>query len=144
MKKLRKAQCPYCGRKVGVFSAWLLKTQGEYRCPKCGGYSNIRQDSAVYLIAAGAVLLSALFFMIHVFFVKGTNWLSMFFVFLPFAVFYLVCPFLVRLQKPAPRHRPPQKDGYGNAQPPLQNNPGQGKDPLNMERTIVMDALQKR
>ena len=34
-------RCPYCKKRVNLIRTWSLKRQGEYRCPRCGGISNI-------------------------------------------------------------------------------------------------------
>jgi DNA-directed RNA polymerase subunit RPC12/RpoP len=137
MKKLRRVQCPYCGRKVGLANAWLLKTQGEYRCPKCGRCSNVRQDRLIYLTAAAAVVLSALFFVVHVLLFQTASLWSFLLVIFPFFAFYLLCPFLVRLTKPEPRRRPPQGTG---PQPGVRRE----NTPPGMEQTVMMDFIPKR
>lgn len=145
MKRFRKAQCPYCGRKVGFASAWLLKREGEYRCPKCKKCSNVRQDTLVYLIAAAAVLLSAIFFVIEILFVKNINLPGLILVFAPFLVFYLLCPLLVRLKRLEPRRRPPADlADTRHVELPQEAPAGQENRPLSMQNTIVMDSLFRR
>lgn len=143
MKKFRKAECPYCGKKVGVFNAWILKTQGEYKCPKCGAYSNIEMDSAVYLLAVFAAVLSALFFVAHMLLIKVFSILSLVLVPSPFLLFFILSGFLVRLRKPVVRKKPPA--GQQRQRPPV---PPQNSVPVepqkeDMERTIVIDYLKK-
>jgi endogenous inhibitor of DNA gyrase (YacG/DUF329 family) len=143
MKKLRKASCPYCGRKVGIFRSFLLKTQGEYHCPKCGAYSNIRLDSAIYLFAALAALLSVIFFGVHLLLIRNFSWLSLFLVSFPFLLFYIFSPFLVRLQKPVPKHPAAGRNNIREAAPKRENDSDR-KNGENMERTIVMDGIKNR
>lgn len=143
MKKFRKTQCPYCGRKIGVIRAWILKTQGEYRCPKCGGISNIELDSAIYLLAVFAAVLSAVFFLLHYLLVRNFSWMSLILVAAPFILFFLLSPFLVRLRKPVIRRRPPTQPQ--EQRPPVnsQGRETENKESNNMEHTIVMDYFKK-
>lgn len=144
MKRFRKAQCPYCGRKVGFASAWLLKREGEYRCPKCKRCSNVRQDNLIYLIAAAAVLLSALFFVIEILFVKNINVPGILLVLVPFLVFYLLCPLLVRLKRLESRRPPEDFADTRHVELPQEAPAGQENRPLSMQHTIVMDSLSRR
>lgn len=144
MKRFRKAQCPYCGRKVGFASAWLLKREGEYRCPKCKRCSNVRQDNLIYLIAAAAVLLSALFFVIEILFVKNINVPGILLVLVPFLVFYLLCPLLVRLKRLESRRPPADLADTRHVELPQEAPAGQENRPLSMQHTIVMDSLSRR
>ena len=34
MKGFRMPVCPYCGKKVDLITTWMLRRQGEYRCPR--------------------------------------------------------------------------------------------------------------
>jgi CXXC-20-CXXC protein len=142
MKKFRKAQCPYCGRKVSLLNSWFLKTQGEYKCPKCGGISNVKMDGAAYLFAALAVVLSGVFFTFYILFIKMFSWTFLVLVLVPFFLFYLISVFLVRLRKPVMKKKPPE--GEKNPQslrPPRQSEIK--KETNNIERTIVMSCLKK-
>lgn len=107
MMKLCKPRCPYCGKKVNYANTWVLKTQGEYLCPKCGGISNIVLDRGVYFLAFLAILASSAFFLLSFLkFLPFDFWLFLL-VILPFFLFFLISVFLVRLKKPGPRRAPP-------------------------------------
>ena len=140
MKKFRKAQCPHCGKKIGVLNAWVLKTQGEYKCPKCGGYSNIQLDSAVYLLAVIAAVLSAIFFIIHFLLIQRFSWISLCLVVFPFLLFFLLSPFLVRLRKPTVRRKEPTEQQ--KPQPPAQEAAVKITEKNDMDKTIVMDYFK--
>lgn len=65
-------RCPYCGKRLGFWEAWLLRTKGEYICPKCGRVSNIKFQKTTYGMAAivsilglGILLLSTLLLQNH-------------------------------------------------------------------------------
>lgn len=105
--KLSKVQCPYCGKKLGLTAAWILRTQGEYHCPDCGAYSNIEMSGGIYLLAVIAAILSAGAFLVQLVLVRSFSWLSLAVVCIPFILFFLASPFFVRLQKPAVRRRRP-------------------------------------
>ncbi len=140
MKKFRKAQCPHCGKKIGILTAWILKTQGEYKCPKCGGYSNIELDRAAYLLAALAAVLSAVFFVVHLLLIKLFSWVSLCLVVAPFILFFLLSPFLVRLRKPTVRKRTPAGQQKQRPPEPESVNIMEQSD---LEKTIVMDYVTK-
>ncbi len=121
MSKFRKPRCPYCGNKIGFFHTMMLKSQGEYLCPKCSGISNIVLDRLLYRLAFFAILTSAVFFLLDLLgFLSLDLWLILL-VLIPFLLFYLVSVFLVRLVKPPARKRPappergsaPRKNGSG-------------------------------
>ena len=63
MKRFGLPACPYCGLKIGPVRTWILKSQGEYQCIRCGGISNIVLHPAVSFLAAAAILISILIFM---------------------------------------------------------------------------------
>jgi len=107
MKKFRKARCPHCGEKLSLLRTWTIKTQGEYKCPKCGGYSNIELDPAVYFFSIGAIVLSGLIYLVWMVAVRTLSLPAILFMLLPYFLFYLLCFFLVRLRKPTVRRKPP-------------------------------------
>ena len=155
MKKFGKTECPYCGRKVGLISAWLLKTQGEYRCPQCGGICNIVMSGGIYGLGAAAILLSVVFFLVHLLLIRLFSWLSLALVCSPFVLFFLLSPLFVRLQTPPVRRRSPNGRKVPAGQrlpaeperrytrvPPEQRGTRPEEDP--MERTIRMEPIGKR
>ncbi len=130
MKKFGKTECPYCGRKVGFAGAWILKTQGEYRCPKCGGISNIVLNKRLYIIAAVAAVLSAILLLVEVLFVPQFSIGSVISVGAPFVLFFFVSPFFVRLVKPVVRKRPTV-------------SPRENAQRQDLDRTRVMNPIKK-
>jgi hypothetical protein len=154
MKNFRKAQCPYCERKLSLLNCWFLKTQGEYKCPKCGGISNIELDSTVILIALLAVLLSGILFAFHLFFVQTFSFTYIFLVFLPFFLFFILSILLVRLRKPAMRKRPPEQvrrphsieppdDDTGMKTYPIEPPDSKEKNAQGNGHTIVMNYVKR-
>ena len=47
--------CPYCKKHVNLVRTWRLKREGEYKCPRCGGISNIYLSPLVYVFAVLAI-----------------------------------------------------------------------------------------
>lgn len=103
MSKLQKPVCPYCGRKVNLITAWKLRRQGEFQCPRCEGFSNIVLDSAVSVTAVIAIAVSALIFVIVRLIWSNFTFFSVILVFAPFLVFYILSPFFVRLRRVRPK-----------------------------------------
>jgi NAD-dependent protein deacetylases, SIR2 family len=130
MQIFKLAQCPYCGRKIGLLKCWILKTQGEYRCPKCGGYSNIVLHPALVFFGMISVLISAAVFLVQILLIREFSLTVLFLVFLPFLLFFLSSPFLVRFKKPVTHRRPPE-DGRGGPriEPPETQNGGYRIEP---------------
>ena len=108
--------CPHCGKMVSLPRTWLLKTEGEYRCPRCGGYSNVRLDPLAPAFGVLAVMASVLIFLAVRFFSGGVTLTSVIYLLIPYVLFFFFSMFLVNLKKPAvkkspapqpPRRRPP-------------------------------------
>ena len=106
MKKFGLPQCPYCGRKVNPFYAWVLRTQGEYICPSCKGVSNIVLSPLAKLLGAGAAIIGIIVFVIALL-DKETD-LPIFYllwIMAPFVLFSILSAFCVQLKKPILRRR---------------------------------------
>lgn len=105
MKKLQYPKCPYCGKRVNPLMAFILKSEGEYRCTKCSGISNIELDSQIYKFAVGIVLTAAAIFVLEELFIRPFVWYLVLFLLIPFLVFYLLSPSFVRLKRPVIRRQ---------------------------------------
>lgn len=128
MKKFGLPQCPYCGRKVNPFYAWVLRTQGEYICPSCKGVSNIVLSPLAKLLGAGAAIVGILVFVIALL-DKETD-LPIFYllwIMAPFVLFSILSAFCVQLKKPILRRREApgqqQRKPAHNASRPAQTAP---------------------
>lgn len=141
MKKFRKARCPHCGRKLGFLQTWSIKTQGEFECPKCGGFSNIELDPAVYLFSILAIILGGLVYLIRMIAVKSLSIPTILFAVLPYFVFYLISVYLVRLRKPESGRRAPapHRSAYEASRSRYAQRP---RDP-NIDKTIVVGNFSK-
>ncbi len=140
MKKFRQARCPYCGKKVNLLRSWAIKTQGEYKCPKCDGISNIELDPAIHILVILAVIVSGLIYAISMLTVKTISLFAILIMILPYLLFYLLCIFLVRLRKPVIRKKPPS----GQRTPVRQQRADNGrKEDSNIEHTIIMENFSQ-
>ena len=92
-------RCPYCGKKLSYLSAWAVKTQGEYRCKKCGGYSDVELGQGLYVLSLTMTAAGAICFLLAFIKIQELNLFSVLMVVIPFALFFLFSVFFVRLRK---------------------------------------------
>ena len=95
---MRLTKCPYCGKQMGYLKAFFTRNQGEYVCKKCKKESNVVINKGVFIPFIVAVVF-ALFILLAFFMLtdKENLWF-MFFVAIPFLIFYLFTPFFVELK----------------------------------------------
>ena len=108
MNSFHNPRCPYCGKKLGYFNAWAIKTQGEYRCKKCGGFSDVMLAQGIYVLSLIMTAVGAVFFLLAFLKITELNVFSVLMVVLPFALFFLLSVFFVRLRKIEGGGAPPQ------------------------------------
>ena len=112
--------CPYCKKRVNLIRTWRLKREGEYKCPRCGGISNIYLSPLVYVFSVLAICAGICIYFFHKFVLNDIELYTCVYIFIPFAVFYLLSLFTVylerpvikRVQRPAERQRTQSRD-YG-------------------------------
>lgn len=92
--------CPYCRKRVNLIRAWSLKKHGEFLCPRCKGISNIYLSPLVYVFAILAVAAGFLIYFFQKFILDTVSYMTAVYVLIPFAVFFLLSPFFVYLEKP--------------------------------------------
>lgn len=117
MKRFGLPKCPYCGLRVGPVRTWSLKKQGEYRCIRCGGISNIVLRRGVAYLAAAAILVSIGIFVFYRFLAGEITLRGMFLMAAPYAVFFVLSLFLVKLQRPIFRNTRGKKVGIPEITP---------------------------
>lgn len=93
-------RCPYCRKRVNFIRTWSLKRQGEYKCPRCGGISNVFLSPLVYVFALLAVFCGGAVYFFHRFILNDIDLFTGLQVIIPFGVFFLLSLFLVYLEKP--------------------------------------------
>ena len=110
-------RCPYCKKRVNLIRTWSLKRQGEYRCPRCGGISNIFLSPLVYVFALLAVFAGGAIYFFHRFVLDDVDLFTCLQVLLPFALFFLLSLFLVYLAKPVIKRVPREEEKRGRRAP---------------------------
>lgn len=100
MKYIGVPRCPYCNKRVGFIRTWRLKREGEYKCPRCSGISNIYLSPLIYVLAVLAVFASGMLYFFHKFILSDMELTTAIEVAVPFALFFLLSLFMVYLEKP--------------------------------------------
>ena len=99
-------KCPYCGKRVNLVRSWSLKKEGEYRCPRCGGISNIFLSPLVYVFAVLAVFSSIIIYFYYKVIKNDVTVQTLLPVALPFILFFLLGIFMPYLKKPVIKKAP--------------------------------------
>lgn len=90
-------ECPYCHKKFNPLLAWGIKGKGEFHCPSCGMYSDVRLTKSIRFLGLGAIGVALLLLLIFIF--TGSTLVFLLpCMLLPFLVFTLIAPFFVRLR----------------------------------------------
>lgn len=103
--------CPYCKKRVNLIRTWRLKREGEYKCPRCGGISNIYLSPLVYVFSVLAICAGVCIYFFHKYVLDDIELFTCLYVFVPFAIFFLLSLFTVYLKKPVIKsvQRPSEK-----------------------------------
>lgn len=113
--------CPYCKKRVNLIRTWRLKREGEYKCPRCGGISNIYLSPLVYVFAAIAIFAGVCIYFFHKFVLDDIGLFTCLYIFIPFIAFFLISLFTVYLKRPVIKRVQPRPDAPHNA-PRRRNN----------------------
>lgn len=100
---MKITKCPYCGKQLSFFQAFLIRTKGEYFCNKCKKESNILIKKSLLGPFFVALILSLIILGCFFFLTDRTSLWFMFFVAVPYIFFYAITPFFVEL-KPRKKH----------------------------------------
>lgn len=92
--------CPYCKKRVNLIRTWKLKREGEYRCPRCGGISNIFLSPLVYVFSVIAICAGVCIYFFHKFVLDDITLFTCLYIFIPFILFFILSLFTVYLKKP--------------------------------------------
>ncbi|WP_417074924.1 hypothetical protein [Hominenteromicrobium sp.] len=95
--------CPYCKKHVNLVRTWRLKREGEYKCPRCGGISNIYLSPLVYVFAVLAICAGVCIYFFHKFVLDDIKLFTCLQIFIPFAIFFFLSLFTVYLKRPVIR-----------------------------------------
>lgn len=94
---MKKTKCPYCGKKLGYFSAFAEKKRGEHTCKSCGRHSNIFFSKAYKFLILFTIILAVFLVVISISPSYIGNLWCMLLVAVPFLLLYLVTPFFLKL-----------------------------------------------
>ena len=100
---MKITKCPYCSKQLSFFQAFFVRTKGEFFCNKCKKESNVMIRKTLLVPFIILLLLSLIILFLFLFMTDRTNLWFMFFVAVPFIIFYLITPFYVEL-KPRKKH----------------------------------------
>lgn len=97
VKFMKKTRCPYCGKRLNYFQAFMERKHGEYKCHRCGRSSTVYFSNVFKLIVIVAVILAIILVIIFTTPKFIQNLWGMLWVAIPFLIIYLITPFFVRL-----------------------------------------------
>lgn len=112
--------CPYCKKHVNLIRTWKLKREGEYKCPRCGGISNVYLSPLVYVFSALAICAGVCIYFFYKFVLDDVRLFTCLYVFIPFAAFFILSLFTVYLKRPVIKRvqRPAQEERRTNKPQP--------------------------
>lgn len=105
MKLFARPQCPYCKKKMNFMVTWLIRREGEFRCPRCGGISNIVLDAKLSIFGVLAVFTTLILFFVYRYVKNDERPELLLWLLLPIVLFYLLSFFFVRLRKNTRKRR---------------------------------------
>lgn len=125
--------CPYCKKRVNLIRTWSLKRQGEYKCPHCGGISNIFLSPLIHVFAVLAVFSGGAMYFFHKFILDDIALDTVWQILIPFAAFFLISLFMVYLAKPVIKKvsrtemekKPRGRSNFEDRRPAAANTSGQ-------------------
>lgn len=93
-------RCPYCKKRVNIIRTWSLKKQGEYKCPRCNGISNIFQSPLIWVAALLAIFCGIALYFFHKFIAADMGLKAAVEILIPFAAFFVISLFMIYLKQP--------------------------------------------
>lgn len=109
MKYFGVPKCPYCGKRVNLIRTWSLKKEGEYKCPRCSGISNIFLSPLIYVMAGLAIFFGTIIYFFHKFVANDVGLKVVVYVAIPFVAFFILSLFTPYLKKPIIKKAPPKR-----------------------------------
>ena len=95
---MNSCRCPYCGKRISYFTALSIRRRGEYYCKKCKKESNVHIKKTIWVLFFAAVVFALIIMGYYLLITDRRNPWFIFFVAVPFLLFYLFSPFFVRLR----------------------------------------------
>ena len=69
---------------------WLIRREGEFRCPRCGGISNIILDAKLSILGVVAVFTTLILFFVYRYVKNDERPEMLLWLLLPIVLFYLL------------------------------------------------------
>lgn len=91
-------KCPYCGKRISYFKAFLIRRKGEHFCNRCKKESNIYIKKSIWFFFIFVLLMALAIMGYYIFFTDRENLWFLLIVLIPFVLFYLFAPLFVRLR----------------------------------------------
>ncbi len=98
MSSERKKRCPYCGKRLPYFSAYMSRRKAEYVCPRCGKESRVIISKAVIVNFLICAVISVLVIVAWIVTKSTSNPLGVAAAALPLLIFLMISPKFVRLE----------------------------------------------
>ena len=95
---MNNIKCPYCGKTVSYFGAFLLRRRGEYFCKRCKKESNVYIKKTIWILFLFMLALAVSALLFYLFLTDRENIWFMLIVAIPFLIFYLCSPLFIRLR----------------------------------------------
>ena len=95
---MNNTKCPYCGKPVSYFGAFLIRRKGEYYCKKCKKESNVYIKKTILILFIVMLIISLAALLFFLLLTDRDNLWFMLIVAIPFIILYLLSPFFVRLK----------------------------------------------
>ncbi len=92
MSSERNKRCPYCGKRVPYFSAYMSRRKAEYVCSRCGKESRVAIRKAVIVAFIICAIISVGIFAAWVIMKMTSNPLGIALVALPLIIFLIISP----------------------------------------------------
>lgn len=95
---MNSCRCPYCGKRISYFTALSIRRRGEYYCKKCKKESNVHIKKTIWVLFFAALVFALIILGYYLLITDRENPWFIFFVAVPFLLFYLFSPLFVRLR----------------------------------------------
>ncbi|WP_316631433.1 hypothetical protein [uncultured Ruminococcus sp.] len=95
---MNSCRCPYCDKRISYFTALSIRRRGEYYCKKCKKESNVHIKKTIWVLFFAALVFALIILGYYLLITDRENPWFVFFVAVPFLLFYLFSPLFVRLR----------------------------------------------
>ena len=96
--KWKLPHCPHCGEKVDFLTAWVEKTEGEFKCRYCGKASDIKFKDNINKVSITCEIIAVVIVLLFMLLSNEFTLYGSFLVLLPFIYFYIRVPYMMELE----------------------------------------------